>query len=117
MLFATRQLAGSALRPARAQPSVYFGQWLLTQAGIRKFAEIGSQPRTAASVTPFEKGATAVTTIGGCGRCSGFGRMPWPISASSVRSVETVQNWPSILYGGSRVQISSIVLMHSRNMA
>ena len=44
---------------------------VFTQAGIRKFAEIGSQPRAAASVTPFENGATAVTTIGGCGRCSG----------------------------------------------
>ena len=29
--------------------------------------EIGFQPRFAASVTPFECGATAVTTIGGCG--------------------------------------------------
>ena len=63
-----------------AQPSTYFGQWLLTHSGIRKFAEIGSQPRAAASVTPLENGATAVTTIGGCGFCSGLGRKPWPIS-------------------------------------
>jgi len=28
---------------------------------------MGVQPRLAASVTPFECGATAVTTIGGCG--------------------------------------------------
>src|SRR5688572_11370172 len=94
MLLATRQLAGSAGRPTRSQPSTYFGQWLLTQTGIRKLAEIGSQPRAAASVTPFENGATAVTTMGGWGRCSGFGRNPWPISVIIVRSVETVQYLP-----------------------
>jgi len=60
-------LAGSALRPAAAQPSAYFGQCDLTHCGSRKLAEIGSQPRFAASVTPFEKGSTAVTTMGGCG--------------------------------------------------
>src|SRR6202142_2976160 len=96
MLFATRQLAGSAARPARAQPSAYFGQWLLTQAGIKKFAEIGSQPRAAASVTPFENGATAVTTIGGCGRCSGFGRKPWPISGMAWRLTSIVQYLPTM---------------------
>src|SRR5687768_17682925 len=97
MLLATRQLAGSAGRPARSHPSTYFGQWLLTQSGIKKLAEIGSQPRTAASVTPLENGATAVTTIGGCGRCKGFGRKPWPMSVIIVRSVETVQYLPLIL--------------------
>ncbi len=56
------------MRPAFSQPSTYFGQWLFTQIGSRKLAEIGSQPRAAASVTPLENGATAVTTIGGCGR-------------------------------------------------
>src|SRR5664279_4289459 len=96
MLFATRQFAGSAGRPARWQPSTYFGQWLLTQAGIRKLAEIGSQPRLAASVTPLENGATAVTTIGGCGCCSGLAMKPWPISVIIVRRVETVQYLPSI---------------------
>src|SRR5271168_3851400 len=94
MLLATRQFAGSALRPARAQPSAYFGQWLFTQDGIRKFAEIGSQPRTAASVTPFENGATAVTTIGGCGRCKGLAINPCPISDISVRSVVMFQYLP-----------------------
>src|SRR5271168_4274095 len=94
MLLATRQFAGSALRPARAQPSAYFGQWLLTHSGIRKFAEIGSQPRAAASVTPFENGATAVTTIGGCGRCSGLAMKPCPTSGISVRSVEMFQYLP-----------------------
>src|SRR5579862_6715050 len=97
MLLATRQFAGSALRPARSQPSAYFGQWLLTQAGIKKFAEIGSQPRTAASVTPFENGATAVTTIGGCGRCRGFAIKPCPTSAISVRSIEMFQYLPLML--------------------
>src|SRR5690349_11542065 len=95
MLLATRQFAGSAGRPARAHPSTYFGQWVATHVGIRKLAEIGSQPRAAASATPFEKGATAVTTIGGCGRCNGLGRMPCPISGISVRSVEIVLNLPS----------------------
>src|SRR5271168_2306161 len=97
MLLATRQFAGSALRPARSQPSAYFGQWLLTHSGIRKFAEIGSQPRAAASVTPLEKGATAVTTIGGWGFCNGLGRKPWPISGIACRSIRIVQYLPSIL--------------------
>src|ERR1700730_12962343 len=97
MLFATRQLAGSAFRPARAQPSSYFGQWLFTQAGIKKFAEIGSHPRAAASVTPFENGATAVTTTGGCGRCSGFAINPWPISSIRVFCVEMFQYFPLML--------------------
>src|SRR6201987_1377826 len=97
MLLATRPLAGSALRPTRSHPSTYFGQWLLTQAGIRKLAEIGSHPRAAASVTPFENGATAVTTIGGCGRCRGGATKPWPISSISVLSVEMLQYLPWIL--------------------
>src|SRR5262245_26813834 len=94
MLLATRQLAGSAGRPAFAQPSTYFGQWLLTHTGIRKLAEMGSQPRAAASVTPLEKGATAVTTMGGWGFCSGLAIEPWPISAMVVRAVEIFQYWP-----------------------
>src|SRR5437660_7485291 len=97
MLLATRQFAGSAGRRPRCQPSTYFGQWLFTQAAMRKLAEIGSQPRAAASVTPCENGATAVTIIGGCGFCSGRGTMPWPISAMIVRAVETFQYLPSIL--------------------
>src|SRR6516165_2611522 len=105
-LLATRQLAGSATLPPRSQPSTYFGQWLFTQAGIRKFAEIGSQPRAAASVTPFENGATAVTTIGGCGRCNGFAINPCPISFISVRSVVMFQYFPLKLYGGSPAQMS-----------
>src|SRR5262245_59999625 len=94
MLFATRQFFGSGALPARSQPSTYFGQWLFTQTGMRKFAEIGSQPREAASVTPFEKGATTVTTIGGCGFCNGFGRKPCPICGIIVRAVEIDQNLP-----------------------
>src|SRR6195952_1977523 len=94
MLLATRQLAGSAARPLRSQPSTYFGQWLFTQAGIKKFAEIGSQPRAAASVTPFENGATAVTTMGGCGRCKGLAMNPCPISSISVFCVEMFQYFP-----------------------
>src|SRR5215510_8319823 len=93
-LLAIRQLAGSAALPPRSQPSTYFGQWLFTQAGIRKLAEIGSQPRAAASVTPLDKGATAVTTIGGCGRCSGFAIKPWPMSSISVFSTEMFQYLP-----------------------
>src|ERR1700759_5326680 len=98
MLLATRQLAGSAARAGRRDPWTYFGQWLFTQAGIRKLAEMGSQPRAAASVTPFENGATAVTTIGGCGRCSGREMMPWPTSFISVFSVEMFQYFPLMLY-------------------
>src|SRR6476619_779942 len=94
MLFATRQFAGSAGRPPRSQPSTYLGQWLFTQAGIRKLAEIGSQPRAAASVTPFENGATAVTTIGGYGRCSGRAIMPWPMSSIRGFRVEMLQYFP-----------------------
>src|SRR6058998_2902695 len=97
MLLATRQFATSTVRPARSQPSTYFGQWLFTQAGIRKFAEIGSQPRAAASVTPFENGATAVTTIGGCGRCSGLGKKPWPKSSINCFSSITFQYLPLML--------------------
>ena len=117
MLLATRQFAGSALRPARSQPSTYFGQWLFTHSGIRKFAEIGSQPRAAASVTPLENGATAVTTIGGCGFCSGFGRKPCPISGIACRSILIDQYLPSMLYGGSPAQIASTALIASRNIA
>src|SRR5262245_51911627 len=97
MLRATRQLAGSAGRPPFSQPSTYLGQWLLTHTGIRKLAEIGSQPREAASVTPLENGATTVTTMGGCGFCRGLARMPWPMSAISVRWVVTFQYLPSML--------------------
>src|SRR6266478_3014608 len=96
-LLATRQLATSTVLPTRSQPSTYFGQWLFTHIGIRKLAEIGSQPRATASVTPFENGATAVTTIGGCGRCKGRAMYPWPISAISVFCVVMFQNLPSIL--------------------
>src|SRR4029077_4699678 len=96
-LLATRQFAGSAVRLPASQPSTYFGQWLFTQAGIRKLAEIGSQPRAAASVTPFEKGATAVTTIGGCGRCKGFAIKPWPISSIRVFWMEMFQYLPARL--------------------
>src|SRR6186997_3204376 len=117
MLLATRQFAGSAFRPARSQPSTYFGQCDFTHCGIRKFAEIGSQPRAAASVTPLENGATAVTTIGGCGFCNGFGRKPWPISGMYCFSILMFQYLPSMLYGGSRSQIASTVLIASRNIA
>src|SRR5438309_12007308 len=106
MLLATRQFAGSAGRPPRSQPSTYFGQWLFTHAGMRKLAEIGSQPRAAASVTPCENGATAVTTIGGCGCCNGRGTMPCPMSDMIVRAVEMFQYLPSMLYGASAAQIA-----------
>src|ERR1700677_2646902 len=116
MLLAMRQFAGSALRPERSQRSTYLGQWLSTHCGIKKFAEIGSQPRTAASVTPFENGATAVTTIGGCGRCNGRAMKPWPISLIRVFWVEMFQYLPWILYGGSLAQISRTWLIDSRNI-
>src|ERR1700735_994321 len=97
MLLATRQLVGSALRPGRLRASAYFAQWLFAHCGNRKFAEIGSQPRAAASVRPLENGATAVTTMGGCGFCSGFGMNPWPISSIACFSILMFQYLPSIL--------------------
>src|SRR6187399_215457 len=117
MLLATRQLAGSAARPAFWQPSTYFGQWLLTHTGIRKLAEIGSQPRAAASVTPCEEGATAVTRMGGCGRCSGLAIEPWPISRMVVRAVETFQYLPCRSYGASPAQMASTWLIASTNIS
>src|SRR5262245_4774407 len=96
MLLATRQFLASAGRPPFSQPSTYFGQWLLTHCGIRKLAGIGSHPRAAASVSPLENGATAVTTMGGCGFCSGLARMPWPMSAISERLVEILQYLPAM---------------------
>src|SRR2546423_1726851 len=56
MLLATRQFAASAARPTLAQPWRYIGKCEATQFGWRKFAEIGSQPRDAAEMTPFENG-------------------------------------------------------------
>src|SRR6201996_8542252 len=115
MLLATRQFAESAGRPPRSQPSTYFPQWLLTHSGIKKFAEMGSHPRAAASVTPFENGATTVTTIGGCGFCSGLGRKPWPISSMAWRSILMFQYLPSMLYGGSPAHIFNTALIASTN--
>src|SRR6185437_10272768 len=97
MLLATRQFPGSAGRPAFSQPWRYIGQCEATQLGCRKFAEMGSQPREAAATTPFENGATTVTTIGGCGFWKGVTMTPWPISAMSVRSVPMVQYLPARL--------------------
>src|SRR5258708_30211307 len=65
-----RQSLRRAGRPAFLQPCSYIGQCEATQGGCRKLAEIGVQPRSAAAITPFEKGATTVTTIGG-GGCRG----------------------------------------------
>src|SRR5258708_39414493 len=62
-----RQSLRRAARPAFLQPCSYIGQCEATQGGCRKLAEIGVQPRSAAAMTPLEKGATTVTTIGGGG--------------------------------------------------
>ena len=43
------------------------GQFFNVTTQNTQIPEIGVQPRFAASVTPLECGATAVTTIGGCG--------------------------------------------------
>src|SRR5258708_32468359 len=69
-----RQSLRRAARPAFLQPCSYIGQCEATQGGCRKLAEIGVQPRSAAAITPFEKGATTVTTIGGCGWRCGLSR-------------------------------------------
>src|SRR4051812_50131873 len=84
MLFATRQSSGRASRPARAQPSAYFGQWVLMTQGCTKFAEIGVQPRAAAAAMPFEFGRIAVTTIGGGGPREGINNPPTPMSDADV---------------------------------
>src|SRR5262249_61663225 len=96
-----RQFAGSARRPPSAQPFTYIGQCVAAHTGGRKFAVIGSQPRAAAAVTPFECGTTTVTTMGGCGCWYGFSITPIPVWGRSVRSVEMFQNFPLRLYGGS----------------
>ena len=89
----------------------------MTHCGCRKFAEIGSQPRAAAAVTPLENGATAVTTIGGWGFCQGLAIVPCPSSRISVRAVETFQNRPFRSYGGSPLQIARIWSIASTNIA
>ena len=53
-----------------------------------------SQPCSPACTALGECGLTTVVMIGGCGRCSGFGSTPWPISGISVRAVETFQYLP-----------------------
>src|SRR4051812_49963348 len=100
MLFATRQSSGRASRPARAQPSAYFGQWVLMTQGCTKFAEIGVQPRAAAAAMPFEFGRIAVTTIGGCGLWKGINIAPMPMSDANVRSVGGRPRLPSSRYRG-----------------
>src|SRR3954463_5741448 len=95
MLFATRQSSGLAERPARAQPSAYFGQCVLITHGCTKFAEIGVQPRAAAAEMPLEFGRIAVATIGGCGFCQGLSMAPMPMSGAKVRSVVRRQRLPS----------------------
>src|SRR5688572_126003 len=117
MDLATRQSAPFGVLPVATQPSWYFGQCDATHSGSRKLAEIGAQPRFAASVTPFECGATAVTTIGGCGFWNGLMMRPWPISRIFVFSVVTLKNCPDRLYGASPAQMSSTMLIDSRKMA
>ena len=78
---------------------------------------MGSQPLAAASVTPFEKGATAVTTIGGCGCCKGLAIIPWPISVRDVLSVVIFQYLPSMLYGASDSHILRTVSIPSKNIS
>ena len=78
---------------------------------------MGVQPRLAASVTPFECGATAVTTIGGWGFWNGFRIVPWPISGIMVLPVEMWKCSPCRSYGPSRCQISSTMSIASRKIA
>src|SRR5205085_7592101 len=99
MLFATRQSAARGGRPARAQPSAYFGQCVLITQGCTKLAEIGVHPRAAAAAMPFELGRMAVTTIGGCGFWKGCSMPPMPSSGVQVRSVVRVQRLPRNRYG------------------
>src|SRR5260221_8717603 len=100
MLFATRQSPGRAARPARAQPSTYFGQWVLITQGCTKLAEMGVQPRAAAALMPLELGRIAVTTMGGWGFWKGLSMPPMPSSGVQVRSVLSCHLFPLRRYGG-----------------
>src|SRR5258706_9841603 len=94
MDLATRQSRPSGFLPIASTPSLYFGQWLATHSGSRKLAEIGAQPRFAASVTPFECGATAVTTIGGWGLSWGVVMGPRPHSRVNLVFVGAFKKKP-----------------------
>src|SRR5258708_28621080 len=97
-----RQSLRRAARPAFLQPCSYIGQCEATQGGCRKLAEIGVQPRSAAAITPFEKGATTVTTIGGRGRVE---RLAWPPRADAPLPsppARRLSNLPFLFYGGAR---------------
>src|SRR5688572_33497177 len=87
MLFATRQSSPRASRPARAQPSTYFGQCVLTTQGWTKLAEMGAQPRSAAAAMTFEWGRMAVTTIGGYGFWNVLSSPAVPKTRWGVRAV------------------------------
>jgi hypothetical protein len=68
-------------------------------------------------MTPLENGATAVTTIGGCGCWYGLAITPWPSSGISVRAVEIVQNRPARSYGAAPRQIARMWSIASTNIA
>src|SRR5258706_5983884 len=103
MLLAMRQLAVSPVRPTLSQPWRYIGKCEATQFGWRKFAEIGSQPRAAAEMTPFENGAVTVTTIGGCGLLEGVNMTPPPRARVGVRAGARGPDFSRRLFGGSSV--------------
>src|SRR5258708_13326425 len=94
MLLATRQLAASALRPTLSQPCRYIGQCEATHLGCRKFAEIGSQPRAAAAMTPFENGVVTVTRIGGWALCKGLTLTPPPPPPAPLRPAPPRPHFP-----------------------
>src|SRR5258708_17514242 len=105
MLLATRQFAASALRPTLSQPWRYMGKCEATQLGWRKFAEIGSQPRAAAEMTPLENGAVTVTTIGGGGFLEGLHTNPLPLARRPRRPVARAPAFPLPLFGGLALPI------------
>src|SRR4051812_50167971 len=113
MDFATRQSAPSGFLFTDVTPSTYRGQWLATHSGRRKLAEIGFQPRFAASVTPFECGATAVTTIGGGGFLEGLVIAPCPISRIWGFSGVAGKNCPRSRYGGPPLPKSGTPFIYS----
>src|SRR5258705_10122012 len=93
MLLQTRQSQRLAAYPPSAQPCSYIGQCVAAQAGCRKLADTGFQPRLAAAVSPLECGTTAVTTIGGCGCWYGFSNTPFPPAPIHLGSVVKFQNF------------------------
>ena len=92
----TERLVDLAAR-ARGEDALEFRRRNLLRPGEPVRPDGTGKPLDADLIGDVENGATAVTTIGGCGRCKGFAMKPCPISAISVRSTEMFQYLPLML--------------------